>query len=145
MVVESLPNELNVLIWEQINKGAKWRILKQDSNYKISSFGLIIRGNHTIVDKLGKRIPLKAMALSSYICRQGYPAVDIKDNHFYIHRLLAQHFIPNPFNKPYVNHINGVKTDFTLSNLEWCTPSENSKHAYDIGLRHYVPQKKKAA
>lgn len=52
-----------------------------------------------------------------------------------IHKLYAIAFIPNSENKKYVNHINGIKHDNRRENLEWCSASENQKHAYMIGLR----------
>lgn len=51
-----------------------------------------------------------------------------------VHRLIAKTFIPNPDNKPCVNHINAIKTDNRACNLEWVTSSENSQHASKLGL-----------
>lgn len=56
---------------------------------------------------------------------------------YYVHRLIAMAFIPNPANKPCINHIDGDKLNNALLNLEWCTYAENNRHAIDNGLRGY--------
>lgn len=65
---------------------------------------------------------------------RGYNTVMISDKRIPIHRMVATAFIPNPDNKREVNHINGIKTDNRVTNLEWATPSENMRHAIKTGL-----------
>jgi hypothetical protein len=61
----------------------------------------------------------------------------LKSKSFKIHRLVAFHFIQNEQNLPWVNHIDGNKSNNCVNNLEWCTQSENEKHAHRIGLKNH--------
>jgi len=71
--------------------------------------------------------------------QQGYQRVGLyignyKTKTIKVHRLVAETFIDNIENKKDVNHIDGIKSNNNISNLEWCTRSENVKHAFKIGL-----------
>lgn len=59
---------------------------------------------------------------------------DGRERAYKVHRLVATYFIPNPENKPQVNHINGDKSKNNADNLEWVTEKENVQHAYSTGL-----------
>lgn len=71
--------------------------------------------------------------------KNGYLAVNLykdgKCKHYYIHRLVAMAFIPNPSNKPFINHIDCDTKNNSVENLEWCTQSENILYASKLG-RH---------
>jgi len=66
---------------------------------------------------------------------EGYIYVKLGSKSHRVHRLVAQTYIPNPENKPQVNHMDGNKSNNMLCNLEWATQSENIQHACDTGLR----------
>ena len=70
----------------------------------------------------------------------GYNMICTQGKHYLVHRLVAKAFIPNPHEKPQVNHIDGNKRNNNVSNLEWVTAKENVVHAFATGL---MPHRKK--
>ena len=89
---------------------------------------------HYQVSTLGRIKSFKrgATILKPFICKKGYMHIDLllmgKRNTSIVHRLVAKTFIPNPENKPEVNHINEIKHDNRLINLNWMTRLENIHH-----------------
>ena len=96
---------------------------------------LLIIGTDYLISNIG-RIKNKNGRISEGSIHKGhgYAVTKISKNNNYrsvnIHSLVAGAFIPNPENKPFVNHINGIKTDNRVDNLEWVSQKENANRKY---------------
>lgn len=105
--------------------------------YQVSNYGRVKLLEHTFTTKTGKvcTVPGKIKKPSNV---KGYCHVVLdacgKVKNISVHRLVARAFIPNPDNKPQVNHIDGNKKNNHVDNLEWVTGEENIQHAFDTGL-----------
>lgn len=101
-----------------------WKSIIGFENYQISDTGII-----KSTDKLLKFGNNGKGYLFVCLSKNG------KTTRFYVHRLVASHFILNPENKKTVNHKDGNKSNNCVSNLEWCSQKENLLHAIKTGLR----------
>lgn len=103
--------------------------------YLVSNFG-----NIKTKARNGRHYFIQSHTIKIHNKENGYQRVVLSldkngGKYYYVHRLVAQAFIPNPDNLPYVNHKDGNKNNNCVDNLEWCTRSENEKHAWRIGLK----------
>jgi len=118
-------------------------ITNYEGLYEVSDTGVVRSVSRIILGKDQVAYPFKGKVLAA--CpnsKLDYYQVQLwKDNKsttHYVHRLVAQTFIPNPEGKPEVNHINGNRQDNSVLNLEWCTRTENADHAIKTGLKIYT-------
>lgn len=104
------------------NAGEEWRdVVGYEGKYKVSNSG-------RVVSLLRKQPKEMKQFLNTFGCLQVMLSYNGKTKSIRIHRLVADAFIPNIDNKPQINHINEIKTDNTVSNLEWVTNKENQNH-----------------
>lgn len=115
---------------KEINKcdpliSENWKVFEK--NYKISPKGVVISIKTNKI-------------LKSIVNNQGYKTIGLRINgkpkKYFVHRLVALTYIPNPNPETYifVNHVDGNPLNNSIENLEWCSPSQNTVHAYEIGL-----------
>lgn len=96
--------------------------------YKLSLNDYVITKNGEIFNKINNHL------LKPYINNKGYQRVVIGGKKYFVHRLVAELYVPNPENKIQVNHIDGNKQNNHYSNLEWATNQENRNHALKNNL-----------
>ena len=130
--IENKGNSVNIMNKKEIYKDIK----NYEGLYKISLQGNVFSliSNKKLKPNLNK---------NGYYQINLYKNTNIKC--FYIHRLVALHFIPNLLNKSQVNHIDGNKLNNHIDNLEQCTVSENNQHACDNGLKFNTLKQRIAA
>lgn len=98
-----------------------WKAVKDHPNYEVSTMGEV-------------RNKTTGLLLKPYDDGKGYLRVKLDGENCRLHILVARAHIPNPENKPLVNHKKGKKYDPRASQLEWVSHSENTRHAYATGL-----------
>ena len=96
----------------------------QETDYSVSTEGEVRKDTTNYILSQSSQQDYKFVGL----------IINGKQKRMRVHRMVALTFIDNPDNKPYVNHINGNRSDNNVENLEWVTPSENTQHAVNIGL-----------
>ena len=119
---------------EQMNRGEKWvPVVGYEGWYEVSDHGRVRNV------KARNRTQINRVMVGS-LMRNGYVRVCLRGANrkqigFHVHRLVALAFLGKPKHGQMVNHINGIKTDNRLENLEWATGSENVRHSLRLGLR----------
>lgn len=115
--------------------GERWQQLVDFPSYWISDHG-------RVYTMLQNKIRLLYENEDGYLTVGLYRKVNgkVERKTALVHRLVAEYFVPNPYNDPEVNHLDGNKANPKFDNLEWCTPLQNTNHAIVTGLRRGKPR-----
>lgn len=126
----------------------EWRdVVGYEGLYMVSSCGKIM-AMPKMIYREGDFFGVKnERILPQFTEKFGYVRVGLMKNldrrKVFVHRIIAKAFIPNPNNYPCINHMNCVKADNRIENLEWCTYAQNNQHMYDNGRQpKFKPRKK---
>lgn len=131
MFIHDLTPEILDELYDLTGEDCEWRMHPTRPNVYVSDTGIIaknIRG-HIYIRR-------------QHLINSGYLTVSVgdlstmtsKNPEVLVHRLVAETYIPNPYEKECINHIDGDKLNNCADNLEWCTRSENMNHAFNHGL-----------
>lgn len=137
-LIESVVQEIKDSLLNEYNKDEIWKdIPEYEGVYQVSNLGRIRSLDREITYANRKTGLYKGRIMKLKMSKYGYVvfhfSVDNKKKAISVHRLVAETFIPNPDNKPCVNHIDCNRANNKVSNLEWCTHKENVQHSIKCG------------
>lgn len=116
-------------------EGEEWcDVIGTDGAYQISNAGRVRSVDRFVNAAKGSKRMVRGRIIKPHTLKSGYVVVHMSKRTAYIHRLVAQAFIPNPDSLPCVDHIDGNKGNNRVENLRWCTNKENTIYAIENGL-----------
>lgn len=120
-----------------------WRdVVGYEGYYQVSNLGEVRSLPRYRIENGKRKYLMKGVILNQSTTTTGYKKVELMINgirkSYKVHRLVAEAFIVNTYDKPFVNHKDGNPLNNIVDNLEWCTHLENIKHARETGLKTYA-------